>query len=159
MAGRVGRPHGLDGSFYVSDARRALLAVGTRVTLAGREEQIVALRGAEQRPIIRLGGCANRSRAERLRGEPLLVSTGSRPELAPGEWWADELEGCRVYDGDRAVGIVRAMVELPSCECLEVERLDGDGELLIPMVSDAIRRVDVDARAIDVDLAFLGEGA
>ncbi|MEA2300663.1 MAG: hypothetical protein QOE44_1198, partial [Solirubrobacteraceae bacterium] len=33
---------------------------------------------------------------------------------------------------------------------------DGS-ELLVPMVRDAVRRVDVDARVIDVNLAFLGE--
>ena len=36
-------------------------------------------------------------------------------------------------------------------------RADGGGELLVPMVRDAVRSVDVGARRIDVDLAFLGE--
>jgi ribosomal 30S subunit maturation factor RimM len=39
---------------------------------------------------------------------------------------------------------------------LEVERAHG-GELLIPLVNDAVREVDLDRRAIDVDLRFLGE--
>ena len=47
-------------------------------------------------------------------------------------------------------------VELPSCEVLEVERAGG-GELLVPLVTDAVREVDLDRRAIDVDLRFLGE--
>ena len=59
-------------------------------------------------------------------------------------------------DGDRPVGVVRRLLELPSCEVLEVERPDG-GELLVPLVSDAVREVDLDRRAIDVDLHFLGE--
>ncbi len=49
------------------------------------------------------------------------------------------------------------MLPLPSCEALEVVRDDGGGELLVPMVRDAIRSVDVAARRIDVDLSFLGE--
>ena len=40
---------------------------------------------------------------------------------------------------------------------LEVDRPDG-AELLVPMVSDCIRSIDVEARRIDVDLGFLGEG-
>jgi 16S rRNA processing protein RimM len=48
------------------------------------------------------------------------------------------------------------MVALPSCEALEVVR-PGGGDLLVPMVRDAIRSVDVAARRIDVDLSFLGE--
>ncbi len=48
------------------------------------------------------------------------------------------------------------MIELPSCEALEV-RPPGDGQpLLVPMVKDAIRSVDTIARVIDVDIAFLG---
>ena len=55
------------------------------------------------------------------------------------------------------MGEVRRLVPLPSCEALAVARADGAGELLVPMVRDAIRSVDVAARRIDVDLAFLGE--
>ena len=58
-------------------------------------------------------------------------------------------------DGERAVGTVRRMRELPSVEVLEVEREDGS-ELLVPMVGDAVRSIDVAARRIDVDLGFLG---
>jgi 16S rRNA processing protein RimM len=50
------------------------------------------------------------------------------------------------------------MVPLPSCEALEVVRADGGPDLLVPMVRDAIRSVDVAARRVDVDLGFVGEG-
>jgi len=46
---------------------------------------------------------------------------------------------------------------LPSCEVLEVERAQGGDPLLVPLVSDAVRLVDVERREIDIDLAFLGE--
>jgi 16S rRNA processing protein RimM len=61
-----------------------------------------------------------------------------------------------VTDGDVVVGVVRAMVGYPSVDVLEVER-DGAGPLLVPMVRDAIRSVDIDALRIDVSLAFMGE--
>jgi ribosomal 30S subunit maturation factor RimM len=47
-------------------------------------------------------------------------------------------------------------MELPSCEVLEVERA-GRGDLLVPLVTDAVREVDLDRRSIDIDLEFLGE--
>jgi ribosomal 30S subunit maturation factor RimM len=40
---------------------------------------------------------------------------------------------------------------------LEVAREGTDGDLLVPLVADAVRDVDVDARTIDIDLRFLGE--
>ncbi len=158
LAGRVGRPHGLDGSFYVSRPRPLLLELGMSVRLGEREAAIVRRAGTDARPIIRVEGCDDREAAEALRGTDLVVDSAVAPRLPEGEWWAEELAGCRVVDGDREVGVVRAMLGLPSCECLEVERPDGS-ELLVPMVSDAVRRVDVAAREIEVNLAFLGGSA
>jgi 16S rRNA processing protein RimM len=157
-AGRVGRAHGLDGSFYVTGARPLLLAVGTRVTVAGHTLAIVRRAGIEQHPIVRLEGVENRSAAEALRGLPLTVEPSAAPTLEEGQWWAHELEGCTVIDGEQRVGIVKGLLELPSCEVLEVRREDG-GELLVPMVRDAVRQVDVSARRIEVSLDFLGEQA
>jgi 16S rRNA processing protein RimM len=157
-AGRVGRAHGLDGSFYVTGARPRLLAVGAHVTVAGQAFEIVRRAGVEQRPIVRLRGVENRSAAEALRGRTLSVPLADAPALEAGEWWGHELEGCAVLDGGRAVGTVSALLELPSCEVLEVRRADG-GELLVPMVGDAVREIDVAARRIEVDLDFLGETA
>jgi 16S rRNA processing protein RimM len=88
---------------------------------------------------------------EAVRGEPLLVPNDELPPLAEGEYWPHQLEGCTVVDADREVGVVARMVALPSCEALEV------GDRLIPLVADAVRHVDVEARRIDVDLRFLGE--
>lgn len=156
LAGRVGRPHGLDGSFYVNRPRISLLELGMVVTLGDREMTIVRRAGTPQRPILRVDGCGDRHGAQELRDTDLVVAEAVAPPLPDGEWWAEELAGCAVLDGERPVGVVRRMLALPSCECLEVELPDGS-ELLVPMVGDAIRRVDVAARQIDVNLAFLGD--
>ncbi len=157
VAGVVGRAHGLDGSFHVREAH-PLLAVVDRVTAAGREVEIERRAGTADRPILRLRGFSGRDAAEGLRGEPLLISSREAPPLGEEEWYADELEGCRVTDGDREVGDVRRLLGLPSCDVLEVARPDLD-DLLVPLIRDAVRAVDVGARRIDVDLEFLGEGA
>jgi 16S rRNA processing protein RimM len=156
-AGRVGRPHGLDGSFHVTQPRAALLDAGRTLLVDGREEEIVRRAGTDARPIVRLASCTTRTAAEALRGTDLLVSAEQAPVLEEDEWWPEELEGCSVHDGAREVGTVRALLALPSCEVLAVRR-PGAPELLVPLIRDAVRSVDVDARLIDVDLAFLGEG-
>jgi 16S rRNA processing protein RimM len=158
LAGRVGRPHGLDGSFYVTRARPALLELGMALTVEGRATTIVRRAGADRAPIVRVDGCETREAAALLRGADLLADAASVPPLPEGEWWAEELTGCRVLDGAEVVGVVRGMLGLPSCECLEVARTDGS-ELLVPMVRDAIRRVDVAAGEIEINLAFLGDAA
>ena len=85
------------------------------------------------------------------------MARAAAPELGADEWWAEDLEGCRVYDRGREVGTVSGLMALPSCEVLRVERSDEEGELLVPLVNDAVRSVDIDARRIEVDLGFLGE--
>jgi 16S rRNA processing protein RimM len=150
-AGRVGRPHGLDGSFHVLGAAPELLMVGAKLCVQGAVRAVERRAGTDERPIVRLAGAGTRADAEELRGAELLVAREDLPPLDPDEFWAADLVGCRVVDGGREVGVVRRMVALPSCEALEV------GELLIPLVRDAIRSIDVDTRVIDVDLGFVGE--
>ncbi len=216
-AGVVGRPHGLDGSFHVLSPRPALLALGTTVRAAGREAEIVRRAGTDDRPIVRLDGVDSREAADALRGTELLVPRSIAPALEEDEWWAEDLVGCRVVDGDRALGRVVRLMPLPSCEVLEVAPEGGGGSgaagsggggsggggsgsagsgpggsgaggsgaggsgaggsgaggsgslaggsgeqppaapFLVPLVRDAVRRVDVAAKLIDVDLAFLGD--
>ena len=156
LAGRVGRPHGLDGSFHVTRPNAQLLDAATNVLVDDRELEITRQAGTQRSPILRLAGHDDRAAAESLRGKDMLVPRALAPELGPEEWWAEDLAGCAVHDGDREVGTVRRMLELPSCEVLEVER-PGGGDLLVPLVTDAVREVDLDRRAIDIDLEFLGE--
>jgi 16S rRNA processing protein RimM len=155
-AGRVGRPHGLDGSFHVTRPRGPLLALGAKVRIGDAEAEIVRRAGTDERPILRLAGHEDREAAEALRGRDLLVHRAAAPVLGDDEWYAEDLEGCRVVDGDVAVGRVRRLLALPSCEALEVER-DAGTELLVPLVRDAVRSVDVAVGVVDVDLAFLNE--
>jgi 16S rRNA processing protein RimM len=157
--GRVGRPHGLDGSFHVRAARGALLALGVVVRAGDREAPIVRRAGTDDRPIVRLDGVDSREAAEALRGLELLVPRGVAPALEEDEWWAEDLVGCRVVDGARELGVVARLVPLPSCEALEVAGAAGDEPFLVPLVRDAVRLVDVEAKVIDVDVAFLGETA
>jgi 16S rRNA processing protein RimM len=165
-AGRVGRAHGLDGSFYVTSPRPRLLLLGTSVGVAGRNAKIVRRAGTDQRPIVRLDRVEDREGADALRGEELTVDRLEAPALGEDEWWGHELEGCVVVDGEWRVGTVSRMIELPSCEALEVRReMSGSRStgsrppalLVVPMVKDAIRRMAVSERRIEVDMSFLGE--
>jgi 16S rRNA processing protein RimM len=158
-AGRVGRPHGLDGSFYVTDPKPQLLDLGRALVLRGATVTVTARKGTDARPIVRLERCTDRAGAEALRGEQLLARRAEAPPLGEDEWWEEELEGCTVQaEGGRAIGVVTRLVALPSCEALDVERADG-AALLVPLVSGAVRRVDVGRREIEIDLGFLGEVA
>jgi 16S rRNA processing protein RimM len=137
-AGRVGKAHGHDGSFYVERPQDEL-APGTVVSVAGEEHTIEGRGGTAERPLLRLSGVDD---ARRLRGELLLVDG----ELDEGEWLAADLVGCEV----EGAGTVERVVDAPSCSLLELS-----GGLLVPFISDAIEAVDTDARRIRARSSYL----
>jgi 16S rRNA processing protein RimM len=127
-----------------------LLADREEFVVDGRRVEVVRRAGTDQRPILRLEGCTSREDAEALRRSELRVPVDEAPALQEGEFWAHDVVGCRVTDGEREIGVVSRMVALPSCEAIEV------GDLLIPLVRDAIRSIDIAGRRIDVRMEFLG---
>jgi 16S rRNA processing protein RimM len=143
-------------SVYVTRPLAVALKAGT-VLHVGEAERVIERRaGTDLQPIIRLAGVASRDAAQQLRGTQLSIRRELLPPLGEGEWWAHELEGLRVTDGERQIGSVKRMIVLPTCEALQVAG-DAGGELIIPLVRDAVRRVDVAAGTIDVDARFIGE--
>jgi 16S rRNA processing protein RimM len=136
-AGRVGKPHGLDGSFYVDDPRHEL-PEGAELVVRGHGHRIERRAGTDERPLIRLAGVDDPGA---LRGELLLVED----ELREGEWLAADLVGLSVP----GMGVVARVVDGVSCSVLELE--DGT---LIPFVSDAIEQVDLEAGEIRVRPGF-----
>jgi 16S rRNA processing protein RimM len=159
--GSVGRPHGTAGAFHVDDPtdRLSLLDRGRTLSVEGERHDVAWRGGTATRPLLRLAGVEDRDGAERLRGRALAVSRAEFGDLAQGEHLARDLIGCVVTDGDRRVGVVRDVLALPSVDCLEVERDESGGgredPLLVPLVGDAVRALDVEARRVDVDLGFL----
>lgn len=138
-AGRVGKRHGLDGSFYVEGPRHPL-PVGAEVVLGSEARRIERRAGTDERPLIRLAGLDDPGAA---RGETMLIED----ELADDEWLAADLASCDVV----GLGRVARVVDGPSCSLLELD--DGT---LVPLVSDAIESIDLDAREIRVNQGFLG---
>ena len=144
-AGRVGRPHGLDGSFYVEEPAHPLTE-GTEVVVGETRAKVDRRAGSDARPLVRIEGVTDRGAAQALRGQSVLVP-GGRAELGPDEWYDDDLIGCQI----EGLGEVRAVLHGPSCDLLEV----GDDAFLVPLVRDAVPNVDLERRVIEIDREFL----
>ena len=144
--GRVGKAHGLDGSFYVVRPSH-LLPLGMTLTVGGRTASIERRAGTDQRPLIRLSGISDRESVAAIVGEALMADLADAP-LESDEWLSADLIGCEVP----GVGRVTRVIEGPSCDVLEV----GADGVLIPFISDAVKEIDVEARRIEVDRVFLG---
>jgi 16S rRNA processing protein RimM len=139
-AGYIGKPHGLDGSFYVDDPRIPF-ELGSTVLIGEGWHEIIRRAGTDDRPLVKLEGVGDPAA---LRGELMLVDE----ELEDDEYLVSDLLGCEVP----GLGRVERVVDAPSCTLLEV----GDDAHLIPLIGDAVKRVDLKRKIIEVDRDFLG---
>ncbi len=115
------------------------------------------VRGHESAPIAAIDGVDDRSAAEAFRGAQVLVPRELLPEPEEGEYFLADLVGCAVHDassGER-IGASTKAEALPANVVVTV-RLDDGRVVLVPLIDDAMPRVDIAARRIDVDLVFLG---
>jgi 16S rRNA processing protein RimM len=156
----VGRPHGNEGAFTVSEptTRLELLDVGRSVLVDGSEMQVAWRRGTGERPLLKLVGAGARADAEALRGAEIQVSRAELGTLPEGEYLIDDLVGCEVVDGTRTIGTVQEVLLLPAADVLEVARSER-GPLLVPLVADAVRWIDIAGGRIDVDTGFVSDDA
>jgi 16S rRNA processing protein RimM len=143
--GRVGRPHGLDGSFVVEDASEdpARFAEGAELLVDGEPAVVAASKRAGGRPVIRL----DRSVA---RGAALAVPRDALPPAEEGSWYAFELVGLAVVEeSGRTLGRVARVDPGVANDVLVLE----DGTLL-PFVDACVGDVDVAAGTIVVASGF-----
>jgi len=140
-------------------SRLELLDAGRRVMVGGRELKVAWRKGTAERPLVKLEEADGRAGAEALRGAAIEVPRTEVGKLPEGEFLVDDLVGCAVVDGTRAIGTVRDVLSLPSADVLEVAAGDEPDPLLVPLVADAVRSVDVAAARIDVDMRFVSPDA
>lgn len=144
--GRVGRPHGIDGSFFVEDASEAegRFARGARVYADGEPAEIVvSKRGAGGRVVIRLDRDARR-------GATLAVPRAELPEPEPDTYYVFQLVGLEVEEeGGRRLGTVAEVHNGPANDALEL-----DSGLLLPLVGACVLEVDLAARRVVVASGF-----
>ena len=149
MVGRVGRPHGLDGSFVVEDASEApeRFAVGAALYADGVPVRIVASKRAGGRPVIRLDRPVPR-------GALLAVLRAELPPPAGGSYYVFQLVGLAVeQEGGRALGRVADVAPGVANDVLEL-----DSGLALPLVEACVREVDLTAGRIVVSAGFAEPG-
>jgi 16S rRNA processing protein RimM len=145
--GRVGRPHGLDGSFFVErpseDAER--FARGATLYVDGEPAKVASSkRGSGGRPVIKLD-------REVPRGAELSVRRADLPPTEEGEYYAFQLVGLMVAeDGGRELGRVENVAQGVANDVLEL-----DSGVALPLVEACVREIDLDGGRIVVATGFV----
>jgi 16S rRNA processing protein RimM len=146
VVGRVGRPHGLHGAFFVDgpSEREDVFAVGAVLLAGGQRATVVSSRrGSGGRPVIRLDRAVER-------GLELAVERATLPGLEDDEFYVFQLVGLSVEEEDgRLLGRVRDVLEYPANDVLEL-----DSGASLPLVEACVRQVDVAGGRIVVAAGF-----
>jgi 16S rRNA processing protein RimM len=144
--GKVGRPHGIDGSFFVEgpsdDPTR--FAKGSTLYAAGvPAEVIVSKRGSGGRPVIKLDRPVER-------GTTLALPRETLPPLEEDEYYNFQLVGLTVEEeGGRVLGQVKDVLDYPANDVLEL-----DSGVFLPLVEACVRQVDLGGGRIIVSVGF-----
>jgi 16S rRNA processing protein RimM len=159
--GIVGRPHGVRGElvfhpFNVDGTRLEQLPLPLDVELhpetgAPRPMTLVAARPFKDRTLILFQGLDDRDAAAALTRSTMSVPRGVLPPLAEGEFYVADLVGMEVVDGEgRAQGRVQGAYWNGTQDVLRIEDASGH-ELLVPVVPDFIREVDLPAGRLVIE--------
>jgi 16S rRNA processing protein RimM len=143
--GRVGRPHGLDGSFVVErpSENEQLFEPGATLVAAGAPATVIARKHSGGRLVIKLDPPARR-------GSELAVPRSRLPEPSEDSYYVFQLRGLEVVEeGGRRLGAVQDVTPGVANDVLEL-----DSGLSLPMHEECVRRVDLAAGTIVVAVGF-----
>ena len=145
--GRVGRPHGLDGSFFVERASEdpERFAKGATLYVDGEPAKVAtSKRGSGGRPVIKLDRAVPR-------GADLTLPRDKLPATEEGEYYTFELVGLEVEDeSGAALGSVKEVVSGVANDGLDLE----SGRAL-PLVDSCVLEVDLEGRKIVIAAGFV----
>jgi 16S rRNA processing protein RimM len=145
LVGRVGKPHGLAGAFVVDGASEdpERFVVGAELLVAGEQARVEESKRSGRRLVIRLD-----RRPER--GSRLEVPRSALTPTSDDEYYVADLIGLEVVEEEgRSLGKVRDVANYAANDVLEL-----DSGLLLPLVEDCVRQVDLDAGRIVVSRGF-----
>ena len=147
--GRVGKPHGLAGAFFVEQASEepARFAVGALVFAGAEPAVIVESKVSGGRPVVRLD-------REVQRGTALTVPRAELPPPAPDSFYVADLVGLDVVERDGA-RLGRVAHVLPG---IANDVLELDSGLALPFVAACVLDVDLEARTLIVAPGFSDHG-
>lgn len=144
--GRVGKPHGLDGSFVVEQASDdpKRFDPGAALRAGGEPVRVEQRKRSGGRLVIRLDRPVPR-------GTTLQVPRTELPDAEPGSYYVFQLVGLEVEEeGGRRLGVVTDVAPGPANDALEL-----DSGLLLPLVEACVREVDLERGRILVERGFV----
>jgi 16S rRNA processing protein RimM len=144
--GRVGKPHGLDGSFFVEQASDDpdRFAVGAVLHVGGEPARVEASKRSGGRPVIRLDRVVPR-------GAELAVPREALAAPGEDEYYVFQLVGLEVHD-EAGTELGRVSDVAPG---VANDVLDLDSGVALPLVDECVREIDLKGGRIVIAAGFV----
>jgi len=156
LVGRLGRPHGLDGTlqFQVLTDFPERLDEDAQVFVGKKKDpvRIQYLRTHGNKFLIRLESVESRDDAELFRNSEVFVRAADVPALPDGEYYQHQLLGLLVMTVDGIeLGSITEILSTGANDVLIVSA-EGRKEILIPKTDETVREIDLEKGIVLVSL-------
>jgi 16S rRNA processing protein RimM len=155
--GRIGKAHGIRGDLFVepwTDFPQERFGAGAELHLHSGIRPpltVVVARDHSGKLVVHFAGVEDRSAAERLRGEVLVIPESTREPLEdPDEFYDSDLIGLAAELADGGpLGVVTEVLHIPSSSLLAVVD-DAGREHLVPFRKEIVPVVDLEGGRISI---------
>ncbi len=150
--GRIVNVVGLKGAvkIYSYAAESSRFDVLDKVYIEDKEYKIKSVRHKGNTPILEFHGIENRNESENLRNKDVFMAEEDLEDTEEGEYYIKDLIGSKVMEGDREVGILEDVMQNGPQDIYDVR--GPKGRVLIPGVPQFIKKIDIEAGKIEVEL-------
>lgn len=117
--------------------------------LGAEAHRVVEARQHSAAVVAKLEGIDDPEQAKALKGKAVSVARNALPQAGEGHYYLVDLIGLEVVNGRGArLGVVRQWLTNGPQDVMELE---GDRPRLLPWVPAVVKRVDLEAKRIEVD--------
>lgn len=160
LLAKIRKPHGVKGevvlqSFTMDDNRFKKLR---RVFLRNErgivtEKNIESVRLTNNGVLIKFEGINDRTLADTLQFQEVMIPISERAKLPEGHAYYDEIIGMDVIDDetDEKLGVIRDIMEVPAGEVYVITMIDGT-EHLLSSVGEEVKKLDTKKNTLRVKL-------
>ncbi len=158
--GRFLKPHGIDGElkfepYLPDDVKPGDIPPGiVQSSPSTKQEKILIAAGREAGRLwlLKPDGVNSPEEAARLTNRELWVERSLLPALPEGDYYQQDIIGCRVFEEDKnELGVIDHIIATGANDVWQIAR-KGGGELLIPFIPDVVLSVDIENATIVVRL-------
>ena len=159
LIGRIRKAHALKGEVSIEPTgdNPARFKKLQRVFLRDksgeiREVKVLKARTANGLPLLQLDGVTDKTAADALKNQEVLIPESERAPLPKGRAYYDQIEGMDVIDevtGEK-IGVVREVLDMPAGEVFAID-INGE-ERLVTNAGEEVVAIDVAKNQLRVKL-------